>query len=98
MNFSLVSDSLYPPPRDRRYLLELLQVPEGLEGSPPEGTVWELPLDELFTLKLPTHRTTNGLEGYQFALTFTAVVPEPGTFALLAVGVTPFLLRSRRKQ
>lgn len=59
------------PPSDRRYLLKLMGVPDGVIGAPPVGTIWELPLTGLFSLGLPTYRTTNGLEGYRFAFTMT---------------------------
>lgn len=68
------------PPSDRRYLLELLSVPDGVIGAPQVGTVWELPLGPLFTLELPTYSTTDGLEGYRFAFKITRVVSLPGDF------------------
>ncbi len=69
-----------PPPRDRRYLLELIQVPDGVVGAPEVGTVWELPLDNSLTVTLPTYKTTDGLTGYQFAITITEAAPGPGDF------------------
>ena len=69
-----------PPPTDRRYLLELLRLPEGVVGAPPVGTVWILPVGPLYTLEFPTFRTTDGLEGYQFAFTITRVTSLPGDF------------------
>jgi hypothetical protein len=69
-----------PPPTDRRYLLELLSVPEGVVGAPAVGFVWELPVDTLFTVALPTYRTSDGLQGYRFAFTITRVVTLPGDF------------------
>ncbi|MBN2563245.1 MAG: PEP-CTERM sorting domain-containing protein [Phycisphaerae bacterium] len=97
MYFSMVSDSTYPPPPDRRYLLHLVSVPDGVSGAPDEGTVWELLLDEVLTLDLPTYRTTNGLDGYRFSFTITAV-PEPTTIGLVAVGGALLLSRSRRRR
>ncbi len=95
MYFSMRSDSTYPPPADREYLLELLQVPDSVTGAPAVGTVWTLPLNETFTLTLPTYRTTNGLEGYQFGYT-VAAVPEP-TGLLPAAAVALLSLRRRRR-
>jgi hypothetical protein len=66
------------PPESRQYLLKLLAVPEGVTGAPPAGTVWELPVQGLFTLALPTYRTTNGLEGYRFAFTISDALAVPG--------------------
>jgi len=92
MYFSLIADmtllcegrtadqAVAPPPSNRRYLLELLSVPEGVVGAPPVGFIWELPVGSLFTLDLPTYRTNNGLEGYRFAFTITRVVTLPGDF------------------
>ena len=74
------STSVLAPPLDRRYLLELLAVPEGVPEAPPVGTVWELPLQGTFSLEMPTYRTANGLEGYRFAFTMTAAIPGPGDF------------------
>ena len=67
------------PPSDRRYFLELVAVPL-VAGAPPVGTVWEIPVGSLFTLELPTYRTEEGLEGYQFAFTMTRDITLPGDF------------------
>ncbi len=96
MYFSMAADTLFEPPSDRRYLLELLGIPEGMVGAPPVGTVWELPLGgTTFTLELPTYRTIDGLESYRFAFTITAVIPEPNSAALLLVGGATVLARRR---
>ena len=87
-------DADNPPPTDRHYMLELLQVPDGVVGAPPEGTVWPLPLDRLFTLVLPAYRTDDGRTGYRFAYTVTAV-PEPATMTALALTAL-FLRRATR--
>ena len=87
----------YYSPADRDYLLELLTVPDGVVGAPAVGTVWDLPLDTLFTLELPTFKTDDGLEGYEFSFTITDV-PEPATVGLLAGGVVPLLLHRRRRR
>jgi hypothetical protein len=78
MPFSMQADAANPPPTDRTYLLELLTVPGDVVGAPPAGTVWHLPQSDVFTLLLPTWRGENGLDGYRFAFTMTAV-PEPTT-------------------
>jgi hypothetical protein len=83
MPFSMEADDANPPPVDRAYLLELLAVPDGVIGAPPVGTVWQLPLNELVTIFVPTWRSFNGLDSYRFAFTVTAT-PEPGTLIALA--------------
>jgi hypothetical protein len=95
MAFSMEADADNPPPVDRRYFLELLTVPDGVTGAPPEGTVWSLPLDQLLTLILPTYRTADGRTGYKFAYTVMPV-PEPGTLTGLGL-VALFLRRPRRR-
>jgi len=96
MYFSMKSDNSFPPPEDRDYLLELVSVPGGITGAPAVGTVWEVPLGgEILVLELPTFLTTDGLAGYEFAFTMTAV-PEPTAFGLVAVGMVPLLLRPRK--
>ena len=89
-------DESAPPPENRRYFLELLSVPEGVEGAPPEGTVWEVPAHGLFSVILPTYQWWEDKggppgepHGYLFSFTITPEIPEPGTMvcALLAAGV-----------
>lgn len=82
-----------PPPPDRVYTLELLYVPPGMIDPPAVGTIWEIPTDETFSLKVPTYRSENGLTGYQFAFSIHAV-PEPSTVLLLALG-SAVLIRRR---
>ena len=55
-------------------------VPDGVTGAPPVGTVWEVPPDALFTVELPTHRTTDGLTGYEFSFTVSEAEASPGDF------------------
>jgi len=95
MYFSMRADTLFAPPDDRSYLLELLQVPDGVVGAPELGTIWEIPLDAPFTVELPTFATKNGLEGYRFAFTVSEVVPEPTTLSLLAIGGLMAIRRRR---
>jgi len=71
-------DGVSVPPSSRRYLVELIRVPDGIVDAPAVGTVWELPLSEQYTIDLPTYRTTDGLMGYQFAFTVTEARPGPG--------------------
>ena len=97
MFFSMQADTLFAPPDDRQYYLELLQVPDGVVGAPQLGTTWEVPLDAMLTLELPAFGTENGLEGYRFAFTISTVVPEPTTLTLLVAAVVPAILRRRRR-
>ena len=94
MHFSLQADGPPYPPRERKYSVRLTAVPEGLSGQPPVGSAWALPGDgSLFTLELPTWSTSDGLTGYQFEFTMTAVLPEPATGPACALAL---LLRRRR--
>ena len=72
------STDYYAPPTNREYFLELLSVPDGVTGAPPAGTVWQLSPVGTLILNLPTHRTTDGLTGYQFAFTISEAEPAPG--------------------
>ncbi len=90
MSMAIEADAYFTPPADRRYLLELLFVPEGISGAPQIGTVWEVPRDKLFVVTVPTYRWmpdgANDPHGYQFAFTISAV-PEPASgLGLLFVG------------
>lgn len=93
MYFSLQPGGPPFPPANRRYILELLRVPEGVSGAPPIGTTWILP-DHLFTVTLPVYATADGLTGYQFGFTITPTLPEPAALSLLA---TAGLLSRRRR-
>ena len=75
-----VANSKSLPPSDRHYLLELVNIPAGITGAPAVGTVWELSLEEPFTLELPTYRTNDGLTGYEFSFTVTEAEASPGDF------------------
>jgi hypothetical protein len=97
MYFSLQGDITYPPSDELAYYLELLEVPAEVTGAPPVGTVWDIPWTGLFSLELPTFRTTDGLEGYRFSFTIDASVPEPSSVLLLGVGAVALLPWPRRR-
>lgn len=64
---------LVPPPVDRKYELELMAVPDGVEGAPEVGTTWTVPVDGTTVLvELPNFSATSGLEGYEFRFTIEA--------------------------
>jgi hypothetical protein len=67
MTLSIEPASDVPPPADRTYTLELLYVPDGVQGAPPVGTTWSVPPDQIFMIDVPTFMTYDGLEGYRFA-------------------------------
>lgn len=95
MGLAFEGDPANPPPEDRRYFLELLYVPEGLEGAPEAGTVWEVPYRGLFSILVPTYRwmddgpgPSGQPHGYLFSFRVTPVIPEPRGWlgALLTAG------------
>jgi hypothetical protein len=97
MFFSMRPDTLFLPPDDRDYILELLQVPEGVEGAPPIGTSWKVPLTwEGLVIEVPAYRTDDGLSGYRFSFTITKVIPEPS--ALLLFGGVALALTAGRQR
>ena len=94
MGIAFEGDEFNPPPQDRQYFLELLYVPEGIEGAPPVGTIWEAPSDGPFSVTVPTYRWTlpepnygsPDPAGYLFSFTMTPVIPEPASFFGLILG------------
>ncbi len=74
--------------------LEYIQKPSGVIGGPSLGTIWTTPPT---TLILPYYSTSNGLTGYGFRYTLTAV-PEPSSLIALGALVAPlFALRRHRR-
>jgi len=63
--------------------LELIQKPSSVTGGPAPGTVWTTPPA---SLSLPFYGTSDGLTGYGFKFTLTAV-PEPSSLPALAGGI-----------
>jgi|GEM_PF-2179105 len=102
MGIAFEGDEYNPPPTDREYFLELLFVPDGVEGAPEVGAIWEVPPDEPFFILVPTYRWTlpapdfgdPGPQGYLFSLTMTPVIPEPASLMSLLLGGV--LIRRRR--
>ena len=99
MAMAIEADPYFTPPSERTYLLELLYVPEGIEGAPEVGTVWEVPLDKTFVVSVPTYRWSpdgpGDPNGYQFAFTITAV-PEPAS--ILGLLVAAMVLHGARRR
>lgn len=75
IDFSFELYELSPPYGERTYELELIAVPEGVDGAPPVGTVWTVEIGVETTMTIPVYRTEVGLEGYQFA--FRAIGTPP---------------------
>ena len=97
MFMALQADTLFSPPDDREYFLELVFVPEGISGAPPVGTKWKVPAEGPFNVELPTYRSATGEGAYRFAFSMSPVIPEPGGAALLAIGLSGVLaLKSSR--
>jgi len=80
VNWATVSS--YPLPSNITAKLESIQKPEGITGGPAVGTVWTTPP----YVTLPFYATSNGLNGYGFKFTLTAV-PEPSSLLALAGGI-----------
>jgi len=81
---------------DFQFELKLVSKPESVSAGPDIGTVWnaDSPTMEV-EVTLPTYRTDNGLSGYQFEFSATAI-PEPSSFLALAGGVMGLGLLRRR--
>ena len=87
MYVSFEADVFNMPPANRKYLLELVHVPDEVVDPPDVGTRWQLPLDGPFNIRLPVYRSLDGSDGYRFSLHMTEVIPEPGGLLLLATGL-----------
>ncbi len=75
--------------------LELVQKPTGITGGPAVRTVWTTPPT---SFALPLYTTTDGLTGYVFKFTLTAV-PEPSSVLALVGGIAGlggFALKRKR--
>jgi hypothetical protein len=83
MSLAMQADTDYAPPRNRQYYLELLHVPDGITEAPPIGTLWEVPAQGPFVIRVPTYRSKLGEDAYQFRFTMTAA-PEPASLLILA--------------
>jgi len=79
---------IMPPfmPSEYDYTLTLAAKPSATSGGPAIGTTWRLSLPSGVSVELPIYRTDNGLTGYQFELTATAV-PEPSSILALLSGL-----------
>jgi hypothetical protein len=87
MALSIAFDGSALPPTNRTYTLKLTYVPAGMENPPPVGTTWTVGPVETLTVEVPTFKTYNGLEGYQFEFTVSET-PEPATLvSLLLLGL-----------
>ena len=94
MAFSLLMDEQHPLPSNREYTLELIGLPKDYVWPAGAPTSWIIPQGVLpLTIYMPTFTTQDGLEGYQFQVTMSAVVPEPTS--AVGVGLALFVLRRR---
>jgi len=87
------------PPTDYQFTLTLTHKPDGVVGGPDVGATWypPTPLYIPTYIDLPAYRTDNGLTGYQFEFTATAV-PEPSSILAFLCGLgglAGFVVRGR---
>lgn len=80
-----------------QFRLTLKSKPSSVTGGPDIGTVWSLDYGWGDGFLLPIYRTDNGLNGYLFEFSATAV-PEPSSLLALAggMGCLAALLKRRR--
>ena len=69
-----------------QFNLTLKTKPDSVTGGAAVGTVWNLYYGSRLGFLLPTYRTDDGLTGYQFEFSATAV-PEPSSLLVLAGGL-----------
>ena len=69
---------------DTQFHVTLLSKPSSITGGPDVGTAWEINMQE-WQIALPIYRTDNGLTGYLFEFSATAV-PEPSSLVALIGG------------
>jgi hypothetical protein len=80
MYISFAADRNWVPPANRQYTVELLYVPNGIEGAPEVGTQWTVPLMGTLAIEVPTFKSYTGEGAYQFSFTVSAAAdpPSPG--------------------
>ncbi|BCW99923.1 MAG: hypothetical protein KatS3mg024_2750 [Armatimonadota bacterium] len=66
--------------------ITLLTKPEGIAEGPSVGTMWDVSAKPFGGVQLPPFKTSDGREGYLFALTAT-VIPEPASLFILTAGL-----------
>lgn len=79
---------------DFQFRLMLKSKPSSITGGPDVGTAWDLDMPG-FEIEFPTYRTDNGLTGYEFEFSATAV-PEASSFLALSIGLVGLILRRKR--
>ncbi len=94
--FALGWVSPWGAPSDIGVTITLLKKPDGVSGGPALGTTWDLSAKPFGGVQLPPFKTSDGREGYLFALTAT-VVPEPSSLLALSAGLAGMAGALRRR-